>query len=123
MSVEQDEALLEASERQRAVAAALASVRAEGLEPSTEDLALFGEVASGRLTTDKLRERVLSRYCSRRPGVSGTAGPVEMDHALCMKRAPWPSRAVFDYGMPVSVTVSESQLTFTVDTSNVRVSS
>jgi hypothetical protein len=27
--------------------------------------------------------------------------------------------AVFDYGMPVSVTVSENQLTFTVDTSNV----
>jgi hypothetical protein len=34
VSVEQYEALLEASERQRAVAAALASVGAEGLEPS-----------------------------------------------------------------------------------------
>ena len=47
---------------QRAVAAALASVRAEGLESGTEDLALFAEVAAGRLSTDELRERVLSRY-------------------------------------------------------------
>jgi PHD/YefM family antitoxin component YafN of YafNO toxin-antitoxin module len=62
VSVEQYEALLETSERQHAVAAALASVRAEGLEPSGEDLALFIEVAAGGLTTDKLRDRVLSRY-------------------------------------------------------------
>ena len=61
VSVEQYEALQEASERQHAVAAALASVRAEGLEPGAEDLALFAEVAAGRLTTDELRERVLSR--------------------------------------------------------------
>ena len=59
---EQYEALQEASERQHAVAAALASVRAEGLEPGAEDLALFAEVAAGRLSTDELRERVLSRY-------------------------------------------------------------
>jgi uncharacterized protein (DUF433 family) len=52
----------EASERQHAVAVALASVRAEGLEPSAEDLALFAEVAAGRMTTSKLRSRVLSRY-------------------------------------------------------------
>jgi Antitoxin VbhA len=52
----------EAVERQHAVAAALASARAEGLEPSAEDLALFAEVAGGRLSTDELRERVLSRY-------------------------------------------------------------
>ena len=44
------------------LAAALASVRAEGLEPGAEDLALFAEVAAGRLSTDELRERVLSRY-------------------------------------------------------------
>ena len=62
VSVEQYEALLEAADRQRAVAAALASVRAEGLEPSAADLALFAEVAAGQLTTDELRERVLSRY-------------------------------------------------------------
>lgn len=62
MSVEQYEALVEASERQHAVAAALASVRAEGLEPSAEDLALFVEVAAGRMTTSELRERILLRY-------------------------------------------------------------
>jgi PHD/YefM family antitoxin component YafN of YafNO toxin-antitoxin module len=62
VSVEQYEALLEAAERQRAVAAALASVRAEGLEPSAADLALFAKVAAGELTTEELRERVLSRY-------------------------------------------------------------
>ena len=55
-------ALQEAAERQHAVAAALASVRAEGLEPGAEDLVLFAEVAAGRLSTDELRERVLSRY-------------------------------------------------------------
>ena len=62
VSVEQYEALLETSERQHAVAAALASVRAEGLEPGAADLALFVKVAAGELTTDELRERVLSRY-------------------------------------------------------------
>jgi hypothetical protein len=62
MSVEQYEALQEAAERQHAVAAALASVRAEGLEPSANDLALFAAVAAGQLTTDELRAQVLSRY-------------------------------------------------------------
>lgn len=62
VSVEQYEALLEGAERQRAVAAALASVRAEGLEPSAEDLALFVEVAAGQMSTSELRDRVLSRY-------------------------------------------------------------
>ena len=62
VSVEQYEALVETSERQHAVATALASVRAEGLEPGADDLALFVQVASGELTTDELRERVLSRY-------------------------------------------------------------
>lgn len=65
VSVEQYEALLEASERQRAVATALASVRAEGLEPGPEDLALFAAVAAGEMTTDELRERVLARYQPR----------------------------------------------------------
>src|SRR5271170_3642567 len=62
VSVEQYEALQEAAERQQAVAAALASVRAEGLEPGAEDLVLFAEVAAGRLSTDELRQRFLSRY-------------------------------------------------------------
>jgi hypothetical protein len=62
MPDEPNKALPKAAGRQRAVAAALASVRAEGLEPSAEDLALFAEVAAGRLTTKQLRERVLSRY-------------------------------------------------------------
>ena len=62
MSVAQYEALQEAAERQHAVAAALASMRAEGLEPGAADLALLAEVAAGRLSADELRERVLSRY-------------------------------------------------------------
>jgi hypothetical protein len=40
----------------------LASVRAEGLEPSAADLTLFVEVAAGQLTTDELRDRIVSRY-------------------------------------------------------------
>jgi hypothetical protein len=62
VSVEQYEALAEAADRQHAVAAALASVRAEGLEPSPEDLQLFTAVAAGELSTDELRDRVLARY-------------------------------------------------------------
>jgi prevent-host-death family protein len=65
MSVEQYEALQEAAERQHAVAAALASVRADGLEPSVEDLALFAAVAAGEMTTGELRVRVLDRYRGR----------------------------------------------------------
>ena len=65
MAVEQYEALQESADRQHAVAAALASVRAEGLEPGPEDLVLFAEVAAGQMSTDELRARVLSRY--RRP--------------------------------------------------------
>jgi antitoxin VbhA-like protein len=61
-SAEQYEALQEASERQHAVAAALASVRADGLEPSQDDLELFVQVAAGQLTTDELRDRILTRY-------------------------------------------------------------
>lgn len=62
MSVEQYEVLAASAERQHAVAAALASVRAEGLEPSTSDLRLFAAVAAGELSTDELRNRVLRRY-------------------------------------------------------------
>lgn len=62
VSVEQYEALQEAADRQHSVAAALASVRAEGLEPSPDDLQLFTAVAAGELSTDELRNRVLARY-------------------------------------------------------------
>ena len=43
-------------------------MRAEGLEPGPDDLALFAAVAAGEMTTDELRERVLARYRSRQPG-------------------------------------------------------
>ena len=62
MSVEQYQVLHEAAERQHAVAAALASVRAEGLEPGADDLKLLVAVAAGELSTDDLRSRILSRY-------------------------------------------------------------
>jgi hypothetical protein len=68
VSLEQYETLLEASERQHAVAAALASVRAEGLDPGPDDLALFAAVAAGEMTTDELREQVLARYRPRQSG-------------------------------------------------------
>ncbi|MDN5747975.1 MAG: hypothetical protein L0H64_05600 [Pseudonocardia sp.] len=62
MSVSQYEHLRDAAERREAVDEALASVRAEGLEPSPEDLRLFSAVAAGDLTTDELRKQVLARY-------------------------------------------------------------
>jgi prevent-host-death family protein len=62
MSVSQYQELVEAAERRDAVAEALASVRAEGLEPTAEDLQLFVAIAAGELSTDELRERVLARY-------------------------------------------------------------
>jgi PHD/YefM family antitoxin component YafN of YafNO toxin-antitoxin module len=62
VSVERYEALQEASERQHAVAAALASVRADGLEPDVHDLDLFVAVAAGEMSTDELRNRILDRY-------------------------------------------------------------
>jgi Antitoxin VbhA len=76
VSAGQYEALQEAAERQRAVAAALASVRAQGLQPSAQDLALFAEVAGGRLSTDELRERVFPL-----PLVSSAAGDPYLDPA------------------------------------------
>jgi PHD/YefM family antitoxin component YafN of YafNO toxin-antitoxin module len=64
MSVSQYQVLVEAAERRDAVSEALASVRAEGLEPSDEDLRLFTAVAAGDMTTDELRGQVLAR-CHR----------------------------------------------------------
>jgi PHD/YefM family antitoxin component YafN of YafNO toxin-antitoxin module len=62
LSVAQYRELLFAAERRGAVDEALASVRAEGLEPSAEGLARIAQVAAGQLSTDDARERVLARY-------------------------------------------------------------
>ncbi|ALE86697.1 hypothetical protein XF36_29130 (plasmid) [Pseudonocardia sp. HH130629-09] len=56
------EQLVGAARRRADVDEALASVRAEGLEPSAEGLALLDGVAAGSLSTDEARERVLARY-------------------------------------------------------------
>jgi hypothetical protein len=48
--------------RREAVAEALASVRAEGLEPSPEGLDMFEAIAEGRMTVQEARERTLARY-------------------------------------------------------------
>src|SRR4051794_39295300 len=61
MSVAHYRDLVEISERRAAVAEALASVRAEGLEPSDVGMRTLQEIASGQLTEDEaiafLRER------------------------------------------------------------------
>jgi hypothetical protein len=54
--------LVDAAERRDAVAEALASVRAEGLEPGEEGLALLEAIAEGRISTEKPRARTLARY-------------------------------------------------------------
>jgi hypothetical protein len=48
--------------RREAVAEALASVRAEGLEPGPECLEMLEAIAEGRLTTEEARQRTLARY-------------------------------------------------------------
>jgi len=53
VSVEQYEALVRAGERREAVAEALASVRAEGLEPSVDALEVLEGIAAGRLDEDE----------------------------------------------------------------------
>jgi len=70
VSVEQYEALQEASGRQHAVAAALASVRADGLEPSPEDLALF--VAARTRPVDPAVAAIMSLAARRHCGDSGS---------------------------------------------------
>ncbi|WP_232661244.1 antitoxin VbhA family protein [Pseudonocardia sp. TRM90224] len=62
MSASQYEKLDEAQRRQIAVREALASVRAEGLEPDADGLRLIEHVASGELTTDQAREQMLALY-------------------------------------------------------------
>ncbi|MDQ2707409.1 MAG: type II toxin-antitoxin system Phd/YefM family antitoxin [Actinomycetota bacterium] len=62
MSVSRYRQLVAAAERREDVAEALASVRAEGLEPSPEGLALLEAVAEGRISTAQAREATLVRY-------------------------------------------------------------
>ncbi len=62
MSVSHYRALLAAAERREAVVEALASVRAEGLEPSPEGLEMLEAIAEGRMSTGEARERTLARY-------------------------------------------------------------
>ena len=62
MSVAHYRELVDAVERRDAVADALASVRAEGLEPSADGLAMLDEIAAGRMSTDEARQRTLARY-------------------------------------------------------------
>ena len=62
MSVSHYRSLLASAERREAVAEALASVRAEGLEPSPEGLEMLAAIAEGRMSTDEARERTLARY-------------------------------------------------------------
>lgn len=52
MSVEQYEALVRSAQRREAVAEALASVRAEGLEPTLDALEVLEGIASGRIEED-----------------------------------------------------------------------
>jgi len=62
MSVEQYESLVGAARQREAVAEALASVRAEGLEPSVEGLGLLERIANGELAEDAAIEILRGRY-------------------------------------------------------------
>jgi PHD/YefM family antitoxin component YafN of YafNO toxin-antitoxin module len=62
MSVSHYRHLTEAAERRSAVEEALASVRAEGLEPSAEGLAVLDAVGRGELDTDGAIERLHAHH-------------------------------------------------------------
>ncbi len=62
MSMSQYEALVDATERRVAVTEAVASVRAEGLEPSARALGLLESIAAGELSEDQAVEQLLRRY-------------------------------------------------------------
>ncbi len=62
MSVSQYQQLVEAAERRAAVAEALASVRAEGLEPSAEGLALLEAIATGEMNEDQAIDQLRQHY-------------------------------------------------------------
>ena len=54
--------LTEVGRRREALEDALGSVRADGLEPSPEALALFEEVVAGKMTSDEVVQQLLARY-------------------------------------------------------------
>jgi hypothetical protein len=62
MSVEQYEFLVRSARRRDAVAEALASVRAEGLEPSVEGLTLLEQIANGQIDESRAIELLRDRY-------------------------------------------------------------
>ncbi|BBG03573.1 antitoxin Phd_YefM of type II toxin-antitoxin system [Pseudonocardia autotrophica] len=62
LSVSRYEELVRFETRRADVDEALASVRAEGLEPGPEGLALLEGVASGEVSTTQAREQILARY-------------------------------------------------------------
>ncbi|GAA3234234.1 hypothetical protein GCM10017691_30600 [Pseudonocardia petroleophila] len=62
MSVSHYQHLRDRAERREAVEEALASVRAEGLEPSALGHRLLSEVALGRISTDEMRRQLTEHY-------------------------------------------------------------
>lgn len=60
--VEQYEALMRAAQRREAVADALASVRAEGLEPTLDGLELLERIAAGELAEDDAVQTLRRRH-------------------------------------------------------------
>lgn len=62
MSVAQYRGLVEAGDRRDAVVEALASVRAEGLEPSAEGLALLEAIAAGRMDEEQAIDQLRQLY-------------------------------------------------------------
>lgn len=62
MSVSHYQHLRDRAERREAVEEALASVRAEGLEPSALGHRLLSEVAVGRISTDEMRRQLTEHY-------------------------------------------------------------
>lgn len=62
MSLSHYQELVAAAERRDAVAEALASVRAEGLEPSADGLALLEAIAAGTLDEDDAIEQLRQRH-------------------------------------------------------------
>jgi prevent-host-death family protein len=67
MSVAHYRDLVEISERRAAVAEALASVRAEGLEPSEVGMRALQEIAAGQLTEEDAIAFLRERHRPRRP--------------------------------------------------------
>jgi hypothetical protein len=57
--------LLDAAERRDAVAEALASIRAEGIEPSEDGLSMLDAIAAGRISTAAARETLLHEMLER----------------------------------------------------------